>query len=51
MQPQFLPGLSASVDYYNINISDAIGTVATQQTIDNCFSGNQVFCSGLQRDT
>ena len=50
VQPQFLPGLSASVDYYNINISDAIGTVATQQTIDNCFSGNQVFCSGLQRD-
>ena len=50
LQPRFFPGFSASVDYYNIDISQAIGTVGTQQTIDNCYSGNTVFCSGLQRD-
>ena len=50
LQPTFFPGFSASVDYYNIDISGAIGTVGTQQTIDNCYSGNTVFCSGLQRD-
>ncbi|MHB1205121.1 MAG: TonB-dependent receptor plug domain-containing protein, partial [Rhodospirillaceae bacterium] len=50
LQPTFFPGFSASVDYYNIDISQAIGTVGTQQTIDNCFSGNTVFCSGIQRD-
>ena len=50
LQPTFFPGFSASVDYYNIDISQAIGTVGTQQTIDNCYSGNTVFCSGIQRD-
>ncbi len=50
LQPTFFPGFSASIDYYNIDISGAIGTVGTQQTIDNCYSGNTVFCSGLQRD-
>ncbi len=49
LTPTFLPGLSASVDYYNIKIKNAIGTVGTQQTIDNCFAGNTVFCSGVER--
>ena len=50
LQPTFLPGFSASIDYYRINIKDAIGTVGTQQTIDNCFGGNTVFCSGILRE-
>lgn len=50
LQPTFFPGFSASVDYYRINIKDAIGTVGTQQTIDNCFGGNTVFCSGILRE-
>lgn len=50
LQPKTVPGFSASIDYYNISISDAIGSVATQQVIDNCYAGYTVFCSGLTRE-
>ena len=46
-QPSFLPGLSASVDYYNINIKDVIGTVGRQEVPDRCFRGEQSFCDSL----
>lgn len=49
LQPSFIPGLSASVDYYEIEIEDAIGTVAAQQIVDQCFAGVQVFCSSIER--
>lgn len=45
LQPTSLPGLSASVDYWNLNIKDAIGSLAFQQIVDNCFIGNQEMCS------
>ncbi len=50
LQPSFLPGFSASVDYYNIDISDAIGSVSTQQVVDNCYAGYTTFCSGLTQE-
>lgn len=50
LQPPFVPGLSLSVDYYDIKIKDAIGTLTGQQTVDQCFAGNQLACSLIQRD-
>jgi iron complex outermembrane receptor protein len=50
VQPPFVPGLSVSADYYNIKIKDAIGTLSGQQTVDQCFAGNQLACSLIQRD-
>ena len=47
LQPAFMPGFSASIDYWNININDAIGQIGTQAIIDNCFEGNQDLCSGI----
>ncbi len=48
-KPDFLPGFSASLDYYNIKISDAITTVVgTNQTIQAaCYAsgGNSVYCA------
>jgi outer membrane receptor protein involved in Fe transport len=49
-QPSWLQGFSAAVDYYDIEISDAIGTVGRQQTVDRCFRGEQVFCDNLVLD-
>jgi len=44
-QPNFLPGFSTSVDYYNIEIADAISTVGTQSVVNRCFQdGAQEFC-------
>ncbi len=50
VQPQFIPGLSASVDYYNIDIDDVIGSVAGQNVIDYCFNGLKQFCAAITPD-
>ncbi len=49
-QPSWAPGLSASVDFYNIKINNAIGTVGRQETVDRCFRGEQIFCDNLEYD-
>ena len=50
--PSFAPGLSASIDYFDITIDDAIvAGIGAQNILDNCLStGNDVFCSLVQRD-
>ncbi|MES2605717.1 MAG: TonB-dependent receptor, partial [Pseudomonadota bacterium] len=45
-----LEGFSASVDYYDIDIEDSIGSVGAQATIDRCFGGETVFCPSLARN-
>jgi iron complex outermembrane receptor protein len=50
VQPSFLPGFSASVDYYDIRIKDAIITVAPATVLAQCFTGNALFCSQIGRD-
>ncbi|MGE4064359.1 MAG: TonB-dependent receptor plug domain-containing protein [Rhodospirillaceae bacterium] len=49
VQPSFLSGLSFAVDYYDIKIKDAIGTVGAQVIVDRCFEGNQQFCAAITR--
>ncbi|RVT94779.1 TonB-dependent receptor domain-containing protein [Sphingomonas crocodyli] len=36
LTPSFLRGFSVSVDYYNLKIDDAIGTLGTAQIVNNC---------------
>lgn len=50
LQPSFLPGFQASVDYYRINIKGAIATLNGQQIVDQCFNGVTVFCSSVTRN-
>jgi outer membrane receptor protein involved in Fe transport len=50
VQPQFLPGLSVSLDYYDIEIKDAIGTLSGQVILDQCFQGAASLCPLLTRD-
>jgi len=47
VQPQFIPNLAASIDYWSIDIDDAIGLTTTQDIIDRCFEGNTSFCSAI----
>ena len=37
-QPRWLPGFSTSVDYWDVDISGAIGTLGFQRIVDDCFS-------------
>lgn len=46
--PTFLPGFTASVDYYTIKIDDAIGSVTAQQTVDLCYEQSiSSYCSNI----
>jgi iron complex outermembrane receptor protein len=49
LQPRFFPGFNASVDYYNIDISGAIGSVAAQSIVDQCYAGNTTYCAAITR--
>lgn len=51
--PRFLPGFVASVDYYNIEIDDAINAVAAQDIVDNCVDSATIangFCDLITRN-
>jgi outer membrane receptor protein involved in Fe transport len=46
--PTFIPGLALSVDYYNITIAHAIGSISAQNTADLCFvNGLQPYCNNI----
>lgn len=53
--PDFVPGLTATVDYFNIKITNAIGTIPVQSILNNCVdlpgsvTGN-IYCSFVTRD-
>ncbi|MEI9890852.1 MAG: TonB-dependent receptor, partial [Caulobacteraceae bacterium] len=45
LQPTFLRGFSASIDYYKVNITNAIGSLSVQQIVNLCYAGNQTACA------
>jgi iron complex outermembrane receptor protein len=47
LTPDFIPGFTASFDYYDIKIKDAIGSVTAQNTVDFCAAGQTSYCSNL----
>ena len=49
-QPQFLPGFSASIDYWDIKIKGAIGSINSQQVFDLCYNGNSALCGQITPD-
>ncbi len=44
LKPAFVPGLQISVDYYHIDISNAISAIGAQQVVDLCASGDILYC-------
>jgi len=49
-QPGWLPGFSASVDYFHIDLNDAISVIGLQQELDLCASGARPdFCELITR--
>jgi outer membrane receptor protein involved in Fe transport len=44
LSPPFIPGLQLSVDYYRINVKDAIATPGAQRVIDYCHDGQTSYC-------
>jgi outer membrane receptor protein involved in Fe transport len=50
-RPDFIPGLSMSVDYYNIDIAQAIGTASAANILTDCENsgGTGIACTFIQR--
>lgn len=46
----FLGRFRLSVDYYDINIKDAISTLGQQNIVTRCFQGDALSCSNVTRD-
>lgn len=55
-RPSFLPGFETSIDYYKINIQDAIGSLGGQNIVNACYgkspftSVQSTYCSLISRD-
>jgi outer membrane receptor protein involved in Fe transport len=52
-QPSFVPGLSVSVDYYDINVKNVIAAAAAQTIVNQCYDSpdlNNPFCTLFQRN-
>lgn len=45
-----LDGLQLSVDYYDIQVDDAIGTLGAQTVANRCYQGATEFCPLVDRD-
>jgi iron complex outermembrane recepter protein len=50
LSPRFLPGFSASVDYFRIEMEDVIDILTAQNIIDFCAQGLQNFCDAITVD-
>jgi len=48
--PSWLSGFNISVDYYDIKIKDAIGSIGAQTAVDQCFEGVAAACAPIVRD-
>ncbi|MFV3126516.1 TonB-dependent receptor plug domain-containing protein [Niveispirillum sp. KHB5.9] len=49
VQPDWLSGFRASLDYYNIKVKDAISVVPGQDIVNFCFQGQTQFCPAIIR--
>ncbi|MGB0907231.1 MAG: TonB-dependent receptor plug domain-containing protein [Maricaulaceae bacterium] len=49
-QPSMVDGLTITVDYYNIDVDDAISTAPIQEVLNGCYDGSVPgFCSLINR--
>ncbi|PZQ57271.1 MAG: TonB-dependent receptor [Phenylobacterium zucineum] len=50
LTPRFLPGLSVTVDYFDIKVEDLIGVIAAPLTLNQCVTnGSPFFCNLITR--
>ena len=50
LSPRFIPGFTASVDYFRIDVDDAIDTISAQEIVNRCNEGVQEFCDAITND-
>ena len=50
LRPRWVPGLTASVDYYDISVRGAISALDAPTIVDGCYSGDTSYCGDIVRD-
>ncbi|WP_297510632.1 TonB-dependent receptor [uncultured Caulobacter sp.] len=50
-QPRGVPGLSASVDYFDIKVQGAIASLGASTIVNQCYAGNKPLCALVVRDS
>ena len=50
LAPRFLPGFSASVDYFRVKVKGAIDSLSADDIVNRCFEGLADFCSAIVPD-
>jgi outer membrane receptor protein involved in Fe transport len=51
LQPRFLPRFALTVDYFDIQVKNTVGTIGADTIINQCVqTGDPFFCSRIQRD-
>ncbi len=52
LQPSFLPGFAASIDYYDVEVEGVIGFIGAQDVADACYIfGQDRYCDFLRFDS
>ena len=51
LQTPFAPRLTFSVDYYNIDLKDAVSIINATQLVDRCAAGDQFYCNLITFDS
>ena len=50
LQPTGAPGFQFSLDWYEIDLTGALGQLSLQEIVDRCVGGNQDTCGLIRRD-
>ncbi|HEY0324947.1 MAG TPA: TonB-dependent receptor [Allosphingosinicella sp.] len=50
VSPRFLPGFTASVDYWHVRVRDAIDSLSADDIVNRCFEGLADFCAAITPD-
>jgi iron complex outermembrane recepter protein len=48
--PRFVPGFTMSVDYFRIDLKDAIDTITAQEIVNRCDEGRLDYCAAITED-
>jgi iron complex outermembrane receptor protein len=52
LEPRFLPGFNATIDWWDIDLKGAIAQVGAQLTMDSCIAtADPAFCGRIHRDS
>jgi outer membrane receptor protein involved in Fe transport len=49
--PPWIPGLSASIDYFRIDMKNVISSISAQNEINACYTGNTAYCQFIARNS